>query len=341
MKKAISILIACFALLSFGQNAQAQLSIGVSISANIAPPPLPVYTQPLIPADGYLWAPGYWAYDNVDGYYWVPGVWVRPPQFGFLWTPAYWGFVNGAYGFHGGYWGPHVGFYGGINYGFGYGGIGYGGGVWAGNAFRYNTAVSNVNTTIVHNTYINRTVINNNTTINNNVSYNGQGGVTATPTAEERTAMNEHHIQPTTEQLSHQATAGKNRNQFASVNHGAPATTAMDKVHGRNFNQQGRISNGISSGRLTTGETKNLENREANTNNEARRDKAANGGHLSNNQQNQINQQQNKTSRAIYNDKHNAANAHYGNNREVQGRGNGVKTNGQQPRENNGKHRDR
>ena len=24
-----------------------------------------------------------------------------------------------------GYWGPHVGFYGGINYGYGYGGVGY------------------------------------------------------------------------------------------------------------------------------------------------------------------------------------------------------------------------
>jgi hypothetical protein len=45
-----------------------------------------------------------------------------------------------------GYWGPHVGFYGGINYGFGYGGVGFFGGEWRGGAFAYNTAVMNVNT---------------------------------------------------------------------------------------------------------------------------------------------------------------------------------------------------
>ena len=43
---------------------------GVSIT--IAPPALPVYTQPMAPADGYLWTPGYWAYGD-EGYFWVPG----------------------------------------------------------------------------------------------------------------------------------------------------------------------------------------------------------------------------------------------------------------------------
>ncbi len=100
----------------------AQVSVGLSITANVAPPPLPVYTQPVIPGDGYLWTPGYWAYGD-EGYYWVPGVWVRPPHFGVLWTPAYWGYGGGVYGFYAGYWGPHIGFYGGINYGFGYGGV--------------------------------------------------------------------------------------------------------------------------------------------------------------------------------------------------------------------------
>ena len=31
---------------------------GVFISVGIAPPPLPVYAQPVIPASGYLWTPG-------------------------------------------------------------------------------------------------------------------------------------------------------------------------------------------------------------------------------------------------------------------------------------------
>ena len=118
---------------------------GVFVSVTIAPPVLPVYTQPVCPGDGYLWNPGYWAYGD-EGYYWVPGVWVRPPQVGLLWTPGYWGWGGGAYVFHAGYWGPHVGFYGGVNYGFGYGGVGFGGGRWDGGRFAYNTAVVNVNT---------------------------------------------------------------------------------------------------------------------------------------------------------------------------------------------------
>ena len=83
------------------------------------------------------------------GYYWVPGVWVQPPSVGLLWTPAWWGWENGAYLFHAGYWGPHVGFYGGINYGFGYGGVGFFGGEWRGGAFFYNRTVANVNVTNV------------------------------------------------------------------------------------------------------------------------------------------------------------------------------------------------
>src|SRR5271154_945015 len=117
---------------------------GVIVSITVAPPILPVYVQPVIPAPGYLWTPGYWAY-GPEGYFWVPGVWVQPPQVGLLWTPGYWGFHGGAYGWHGGYWGPHVGFYGGINYGFGYGGGGVYGGRWVGGRLRYNTAILNVN----------------------------------------------------------------------------------------------------------------------------------------------------------------------------------------------------
>ena len=37
-----------------------QMAIGVDIT--IAPPALPVYVQPPLPADGYIWVPGYWAY---------------------------------------------------------------------------------------------------------------------------------------------------------------------------------------------------------------------------------------------------------------------------------------
>jgi hypothetical protein len=213
----------------------------VSLSINIAPPALPVYTQPLCPADGYLWVPGYWAYDNNNSdYYWVPGVWVSPPHRRYLWTPGYWAYDGSNYNFHAGYWGAHVGFYGGVNYGYGYGGSGFGGGRWVGNSFSYNTAVVNINRTVVKNTYIDNTVVVNTTTINNRASFNGRGGVSAKPRPEELTAMKERHVQPTTDQLTHQQTAMANRSQHASANHGKPAVTAYNKVNGDSFGQKGR-----------------------------------------------------------------------------------------------------
>src|SRR5580692_5801237 len=141
---------------------------GVFLSINIAPPALQVYEQPLCPTDGYLWTPGYWGYRDT-AYYWIPGAWMAPPQAGYLWTPGYWGFSGGLYSFNAGYWGPTVGFYGGVNYGFGYGGSGFDGGRWQGGHFAYNTAVSHVNTTIIHNTY-NKAVQNHG---NNRTSFNG------------------------------------------------------------------------------------------------------------------------------------------------------------------------
>src|SRR5271168_710217 len=159
---------------------------GVSIT--IAPPALPVYEQPMVPAAGYLWTPGYWAYGD-QGYFWVPGTWVMAPEPGLLWTPGYWGWGGNAFAWNGGYWGTQVGFYGGVNYGYGYGGQGYQGGYWNNGAFNYNRSVNNVNVTNIHNTY-NKTVINNTTV--NHVSYNGgTGGINARPTAAEETATHE------------------------------------------------------------------------------------------------------------------------------------------------------
>src|SRR5258708_28608251 len=123
---------------------------GIFISVGVAPPALPVYTQPLCPGDGYLWTPGYWHYGPA-GYYWVPGVWVRPPQVGYLWTPGYWGWGGSAFIFHEGYWGPHIGFYGGVNYGFGYGGAGDEGGYWNHRALAHHPAGENSKAAHSHN----------------------------------------------------------------------------------------------------------------------------------------------------------------------------------------------
>ncbi len=291
--------------------AQVSVGIGVGVAIHTAPPPLPVYVQPPIPADGYMWTPGYWAW-GAAGYYWVPGVWVRPPMMGVLWTPGYWGFGGGAYGWHPGYWGPHIGFYGGVNYGYGYGGVGFVGGAWHGGVFAYNSAVMNVGVGVAHNTYIDRTVVNN--TVINHTSFNGPGGVGARPTAFEQTAMNEHHFQPTAMQSQHFNTAANDPGQRFSANGGHPANMAMDSVNGRRYNQQGRIANGIGSGQLTAGETKNLEGREAGLNQEIHNDRQANGGTLTPQERQQVNHQQNNLSHSIYDDKHNANTAHYGNN---------------------------
>ncbi len=284
----------------------AQIGIGVSI--RLAPPALPVYAQPPCPTSGFLWTPGYWAYGPA-GYYWVPGVWVAPPRPGVLWTPGYWGFAGGLYGWHAGYWGPHVGFYGGVNYGFGYVGRGFVGGAWQGDAFHYNTAVTNVNTTVIHNTYVNRTVINNTTVVNNHASFNGPGGVTAQPTSQEQAAMRETRFQPTANQLSHQQAASQDRNQLASANNGRPTTTAMNRVNGRRYNQQGRIANGVASGQLNARETQHLEGRQANLNQKIHTERQANGGTLSPQERGQVNRQQNRNNRRIYNQKHDAQRA--------------------------------
>jgi hypothetical protein len=212
------------ALLILAIPAASFAQFGVSVT--IAPPALPVYEQPPVPAEGYLWTPGYWAYGEGD-YYWVPGTWVMAPQVGFLWTPGYWGWSNGGYAFNEGYWGPHVGFYGGINYGYGYTGEGYEGGRWDNGRFAYNRSVNNVNVTNIHNTY-NTTVINNTTV--NRISYNGgSGGVSARPNSEQEAAAHEKHIAPVEIQTQHAQAARANPEQRASVNHGKPAIAATPK----------------------------------------------------------------------------------------------------------------
>src|SRR5271156_2912613 len=212
------------AVLMMALSASLFAQFGVSIM--IAPPALPVYTQPMVPAAGYLWTPGYWSYGD-EGYFWVPGTWVEPPTVGLLWTPGYWGWGGNAFAWNEGYWGQSVGFYGGVNYGFGYGGVGYGGGYWNNGGFYYNRSVNNVNVTNITNVY-SKTVINETTV--NHVSYNGgEGGISARPTAGEETAMHAQHTPATEMQTEHVHAASTNHTLPASVNHGRPAIAATAK----------------------------------------------------------------------------------------------------------------
>ena len=199
----------------------------VHVAISIGPPPIPVYEQPPCPSEGYLWTPGYWAYDYDDNdYYWVPGTWVEPPQVGYFWTPGWWGWEGAAFNFHEGYWGPHVGFYGGINYGFGYFGNGFEGGRWDHDHFFYNRSVTNVNVTVIHNVY-NTTVINR---TENRISFNGgNGGINMRPTAEQESFDRERHVERVEAQTRNMEEARREPQQRAAMNHGRPDVAATPR----------------------------------------------------------------------------------------------------------------
>jgi hypothetical protein len=99
----------------------------------------------------------------------------------------------------------------------------------------------------------------------------------------------------------------------------APATTPAttpdkpETITQRKDNQQDRIAQGIQSGQLTPGETKNLETKEAGLNKEEHTMRSDDDGHLTAADRAKLNNQQNKLSNNIYDDKHNAAQDHFGN----------------------------
>ncbi len=202
-------------------SAEAQVPVGVSVP--IPPPELPIYEQPPIPAPGYMWVPGYWAW-GPDGYYWVPGTWMVPPAPGLLWTPAYWTWLDGVYVFVPGYWAPTVGFYGGIDYGFGYSGAGFDGGYWLNGVFFYNRAVNNFGGVHIDHFYARPEA----DRFHNRVSFNGgRGGIALRPTPQQEAFAHESHMPATTPQLQHERAAAGNRALWNSVNHGHPPAVAI------------------------------------------------------------------------------------------------------------------
>lgn len=86
---------------------------------------------------------------------------------------------------------------------------------------------------------------------------------------------------------------------FSQTNNPAPV------VNQRKENQQDRIANGVQSGQLTAGETKNLEKKETGLNAEENRMEKRNDGNLSAADKARLTRQQNRMSRQIYRDKHN------------------------------------
>ena len=142
---------------------------------------------------------------------------------------AYWEWYGGHYRFHRGYWGRHVGYYGGVDYGYGYGGIGYSGGEWQGNNFRYNTAVTRVDENRIHSTYNDRSIVERNTIANNNrVAFSGgPHGIQHKAQPSELVAARDKHTAPTSVQTQHVAAARTDKSSFAKANGGHPQNVAV------------------------------------------------------------------------------------------------------------------
>jgi WXXGXW repeat (2 copies) len=223
MRRLCSVIWLAVALLTVPISASAQV---ICISNASPPPELPVYEQPPIPEPGYIWTPGYWA-GGPYGYFWVPGTWVQPPTVGLLWTPGYWGWRDGIYVWNAGYWGPHIGFYGGVNYGFGYGGVGYEGGRWENGVFAYNRTVNNFGSVTINNVYEKTVVVDPGAA---RVSFNGgSGGTAVRPTPEQEAIAHEQHVAAIPAQLQHERTASADKALLASENHGQPTVAATTK----------------------------------------------------------------------------------------------------------------
>lgn len=71
------------ALLAMAMPAAAQVSINISIA-----PPVPIYESAPIMTPGYIWAPGYWAWNN-DRHVWIRGRTIVQ-RVGYRWEPDRW-----------------------------------------------------------------------------------------------------------------------------------------------------------------------------------------------------------------------------------------------------------
>jgi len=91
------------------------------------------------------------------------------------------------------------------------------------------------------------------------------------------------------------------------VSTAAPALAA--EVDRREAHQQGRVAQGIESGRLTPHETARLERREAGAHRQIQNERRANHGRLTRAERRQVNHEQNRLSHRIYRAKHNGRHA--------------------------------
>jgi hypothetical protein len=83
-----------------------------------------------------------------------------------------------------------------------------------------------------------------------------------------------------------------------------PGHPRVNEVNAREENQQARITQGVNSGTLTSGQDARLEKGEQRIQNQEASDLSKNNGHLTAAEQARLNHEQNVESRRIYRDKH-------------------------------------
>jgi hypothetical protein len=96
---------------------------------------------------------------------------------------------------------------------------------------------------------------------------------------------------------------------FAQAAPAAPVQRHAVTINQRRANQQHRIAQGLQTGRLNAGKAARLERREASIGRQERRMRVAHRGRLTRANRVRLNRRLNRTSRAIYRDKHNPATA--------------------------------
>ena len=83
-----------------------------------------------------------------------------------------------------------------------------------------------------------------------------------------------------------------------------PGHPRVNQINQREQNQQNRIANGIKNDKLTPRQTARLERGEQRLQNNEKKDMAKDNGHLTKQDQRQLNKEANHMSKRIYKDKH-------------------------------------
>jgi len=94
-----------------------------------------------------------------------------------------------------------------------------------------------------------RTGVSNSGRSNNRRSFNGPGGISARPSAQQETARNEKHLQPTTQQTSHVRTERNATESHSSLNEKSHATVAKKTTRGSHATQRTATTHAVNNTR--------------------------------------------------------------------------------------------